>query len=72
MNDPYFERQVANNPDLQNSRLALEKLIENAINMKRRHKVALWRNYANDAAFKQAFDASIARIVANSQTMAQQ
>ncbi|MCM8921562.1 MAG: type I restriction endonuclease subunit R, partial [Candidatus Thiodiazotropha sp.] len=63
MDDPSYESQVANNPDKQNSRLALEKLIQNAVNKERRRELDLYKSYAQDPEFKRAFDASIARLL---------
>jgi len=66
MDDPSYESQVANNPDKQNSRLALEKLIQNAVNKERRRELDLYKSYAQDPEFKRAFDASIARLLSQS------
>ncbi len=71
-NDARYEPQVVNNPDEQNSRLALEKIIQNAINKERRRELDLYKNYAQDAEFKRAFDASIARILAQEEGVAHQ
>lgn len=67
MNDDNYETQVVNNPDRQNSQLALEKLIQNAVNKERRKELDLYKNYAQDPEFRRAFDASIMRILANSE-----
>lgn len=63
MEDPNYEAQVLNNPDKQNSQLALEKLIQNAVGKERRRELDLYKSYAKDAEFKRAFDASIARLL---------
>ena len=63
MDDPSYETQVVNNPDKQNSQLALEKLIQNAVSKERRRELDLYKNYAQDPEFKRAFDASIARLL---------
>lgn len=62
-NDAKYQTQVVDNPDKQNSRLALEKLIEGAISKERRRELDLYKNYAQDPEFKRAFDASIARLL---------
>lgn len=67
MNDANYQAQVVNNPDQQNSQLALEKMIENAINQERRRELELYKNYAQDPEFKRAFDASIARLLSMGQ-----
>lgn len=63
VSDANYEAQVVNNPDKQNSQLALEKLIQNAISKERRRELDLYKNYAQDPEFKRAFDASISRIL---------
>ena len=63
MDDPSYETQVVNNPDKQNSQLALEKLIQNAVSMERRRELDLYKSYAQDPEFKRAFDASIVRLL---------
>jgi type I restriction enzyme, R subunit len=60
---PDYEAQVANNPDEQNRRLALGKLISLEISQGRRRELDLYKLYASDPDFKLAFDASIARIL---------
>ncbi|MDT4874995.1 hypothetical protein FQZ97_1103350 [compost metagenome] len=67
MNHADFVTQVQNNPDEQNSRLALEKIIEHAIRIERKRELDLYKNYASDPDFKRAFDASIARLVKSGQ-----
>lgn len=72
MNDDNYESQVLNNPDQQNSQLALEKIIQSAINKERRRELDLYKNYAQDPDFKRAFDSSIARLLAQDSGMLQQ
>ncbi|MFA0997918.1 MULTISPECIES: hypothetical protein [Pseudomonas syringae group] len=59
--------QVQNNPDEQNSRLAMEKIIAQAIHAERKRELDLYKSYASDPDFKRAFDASIARLVKSGQ-----
>jgi type I restriction enzyme, R subunit len=68
--NPNYQAQVVNNPDEQNRRIALEQLIQQAINQERRRELDLYKHYASDPEFKQAFDASIMRVL--SQTNPQQ
>lgn len=68
---PDFKAQVQDNPDTQNRQLALEKLIEHAINLERRKELDLYKRYASDPDFKKAFDASISRLVATAGMAAQ-
>ncbi len=72
VNDANYETQVVNNPDKQNRQLALEKLIQNAISKERRRELDLYKNYAQDSEFRHAFDASIARLLAQNGHLAKQ
>ena len=62
-NDPNFAVQVVNNQDEQNRRLAMEKLISQAVSKERRRELDLYKHYASDPDFKRAFDRSIMRIL---------
>lgn len=62
-----FITQVQNNPDEQNSQLAMEKIIAQAIHAERKRELDLYKSYASDPDFKRAFDASIARLVKSGQ-----
>ncbi len=66
MSNPDYQTKVVDNPDTQNSQLALEKIIENAIQKERRRKLDLYQNYSKDAEFKRTFDATIARMLMQS------
>lgn len=72
MNDANYAAHVLNNPDTQNSQLALKRIIESAVNKERRRELDLYRNYAQDPEFKRAFDASIARLLAQNSELVQQ
>ena len=61
--NPDYEAQVVNNHDQQNRRLALEKLISQAVGQERKRELDLYKHYASDPDFKRAFDASIMRIL---------
>lgn len=63
MNDPNYQAHVVDNQDEQNRRLALEKLINQAVSQERRRELDLYRRYASDPEFKRAFDSSIMRIL---------
>ena len=58
---PDFQAQVVDNPDEQNRRIALQKLIREAVSKERRRELELYKFYANDPDFKAAFDASVMR-----------
>lgn len=64
--NPNFQTQVVDNQDEQNRRIALEQLIQQAINQERRRELDLYRRYASDPEFKRAFDASVIRLLAQS------
>jgi type I restriction enzyme R subunit len=62
--NPSYRAQVLANSDQQNRQLALAKLIKEAINQERRKEIGLYKMYANDADFKRAIEATIARVLA--------
>ena len=62
-NDPEYSAQVVHNQDEQNRRLAMEKLISQAVSKERRRELDLYKRYASDPDFKRAFDRSIMRIL---------
>ncbi|MBD1847613.1 type I restriction endonuclease subunit R [Cyanobacteria bacterium FACHB-63] len=64
--NPSFQAQVVDNQDEQNRRIALEQLIQQAINKERRRELDLYKRYASDPEFKRAFDASVIRLLAQS------
>jgi len=70
--DPRCDEQVANNPDGQNRRLAMEAMIKEAVRKERHRELELYRHYAKDEEFQQAFDASIMRILQQFPEMLQQ
>lgn len=57
--------QVVNNPDPQNSHLAIAQLIKQAINQERRNELTLYRNYASDDDFQRAIENTIIQILEN-------
>lgn len=61
--NPDYTTQVINNPDPQNSRLAIGKLIKQAVNEERRRELSLYKNYSQDRDFQTAFENSIIRIL---------
>jgi type I restriction enzyme, R subunit len=63
VNHADYRAQVEGNPDAQNKKLAMEKLIQHAISFERRRELDLYKRYAGDPDFKRAFDASISRIL---------
>jgi len=65
VNHPNYQSQVVDNKDEQNRRIALEKIISQAIGMERKRELDLYKLYASDSDFKRAFDASIMRILSS-------
>lgn len=63
--DPTYQTHVLDNQDEQNRRLALEKLIRNAVNKERRRELELYQLFSKDPEFKKAFESSIMHILAN-------
>lgn len=61
--NPDYQTQVVNNPDPQNSRLAITQLIKQAVNEERRKELSLYKNYSQDQGFQTAFESSIIRIL---------
>ncbi len=62
-NDPTYKTHVVDNQDAQNRKLALKKLIRNAVNKERRRELELYQLYSKDPEFEHAFEASIIRIL---------
>ena len=62
-NHPDYRAQVLNNPDAQNRRLAMEKLIQDAFGRNRKHELELYRKHASDPDFQRAFDNCIVQIL---------
>lgn len=63
--NPHYQTQVVDNQDEQNSRIALEKLISQAVSHERKRELDLYKRYAQDPEFKRAFDASVMRLLTN-------
>lgn len=64
-NNPNYQTQVVDNHDEQNSRIAMEKLISQAVSQERKKELDLYKRYAQDPEFKRAFDSSIMRLLAS-------
>lgn len=62
-NDPTYQTHVIDNQDEQNRKLALEKLIRNAVNKERRRELELYQLFSKDPEFKRAFESSIINIL---------
>jgi len=63
MNNPNYQTHVVDNQDEQNSRIALEQMIKQAVNQERKRELDLYKRYASDPEFKRTFDASISRLL---------
>jgi type I restriction enzyme, R subunit len=64
-NNPNYQAQVVDNQDEQNSRIAMEKLISQAVSQERKKELDLYKRYAQDPEFKRAFDSSIMRLLSS-------
>jgi type I restriction enzyme R subunit len=64
-NNPNYQTQVVDNQDEQNSRIAMEKLISQAVSQERKKELDLYKRYAQDPEFKRAFDSSIMRLLSS-------
>ncbi len=58
-----YQTQVVNNPDPQNSRMAIGKLIKQSVNHERRKELTLYKKYSQDPDFQRALDNIIIRIL---------
>ncbi len=67
-NDPTYKTHVLDNQDEQNRKLALEKLIRNAVNKERRRELELYQLFSKDPEFKKAFESSIINILMSQNT----
>lgn len=67
-NDPTYKTHVLDNQDEQNRKLALEKLIRNAVNKERRRELELYQLFSKDPEFKKAFESSIINILMTQNT----
>jgi type I restriction enzyme R subunit len=63
---PDFEDKYENNPDPQNRGLAFEKMLREVMLKRRKDELELYKLFANDPAFKAAWQQSMERVVNNS------
>ena len=59
-----FESQYLNNPDEQNRRIALETMVQGAINKERQRELELYKLYVSDPDFKHGLVESLSRVLA--------
>lgn len=60
---PDFEEKYENNPDPQNRGLAFEKMLKDVMLQRRKDELELYKLFANDPAFKAAWQKSMERVV---------
>ncbi len=60
---PNYQTHVVNNTDVQNRDLALQRMINDAVNQQRKSELELYKLYSQDAAFKQAMQDTIRRML---------
>ena len=61
--NPNFQKQYVDNPDVQTRELALIKMIGEAISKQRRTELEMYKLYSQDDAFKQAMQDTIRRML---------
>jgi type I restriction enzyme R subunit len=66
-NHPDFREKYQNNPDPHNRELAFEKMLREIMLKRRKDELELYKLYANDPAFKLAWQQSIENLVQNLQ-----
>jgi type I restriction enzyme R subunit len=62
---PDFDIKYANNPDPQNRNLAFEKMLQDVMLRRRKDELELYKLFANDPAFKSAWQKSMERVIAD-------
>lgn len=62
---PDFEEKYENNPDPQNRGLAFEKMLREVMLNRRKDELELYKLFANDPAFKAAWQRSMERVVSD-------
>lgn len=62
---PDFDSKFANNPDAQNRELAFKKILEDVMTKQRKQEMELYKLYAQDPSFYQAFFNGMLRYVTN-------
>ena len=60
---PDYEMKVANNHDVQHRDIALKVILEEVMSAQRKNELDLYRLYAKDDSFKQAFFDTMKRMV---------
>ena len=60
---PEFQSKVAQNKDEQNRELALKKIVDEVMSQKRKQDLELYKLYAQDNAFYQAFLNTMKQVV---------
>lgn len=60
---PDFAEKVIDNPDVQNSDIALRKIIQDVMSRQRRNELELYKLHTQDTAFQQAFFDTLKRMI---------
>ena len=60
---PNYQTHVVDNADVQNRDLALQRMINEAVNQQRKSELELYKLYSQDSAFKQAMQDTIRRML---------
>jgi type I restriction enzyme R subunit len=64
---PDFETKYENNPDPHNRELAFEKMLREVMLKRRKDELELYKLFANDPAFKAAWQQSMERVINNNE-----
>jgi type I restriction enzyme, R subunit len=67
LNDSSYQSQVVDNPDEQNSRLAMGRIIQGAVNKERRKDLDLYKKFAQDEDFRRDFETMIINMLSQNQ-----
>ncbi len=63
MSDPEFKDKVADNPDVQNRKIASNALFEKAMRNERKREIDLYKKYASDEDFKKGMHDALMRMM---------
>lgn len=59
---PDFQMKVADNPDIQNSDLAFEKMVQEIMTLRRRQDMELYKSFITDEGFQKSFLQTLKRV----------
>lgn len=71
LDDENYQSQVVDNPDAQNSRLAMERIIKSAVSKERRRDLELYKKFAQDEDFRRDLESMIMNLLAHNSGVVQ-